>query len=285
MANELTGMEITEISLVDEPANEDAKVVIVKSKGAAQPVTMQAVAAAIAAAMEDLAPEIVAKAAESFSADSNAAAMAAAMIQETVMDMEAIQAALEAAEAAKAEAETALAKARADLAAKDAEIAKLKTPPAPEPSEEEILKGLPESIRKRLEEGKAAEVALAKAKEKDEVDGMIAKAKSLKAGEPEKFGEFLHRIAKGKTTEADVALLEAALAPLVAAMEKSPLFKSLGVPPGGKEADLDDPQAALQAKADEIHKAAGGKLTPAQAYTQAMDENPDLYDAFIAKRR
>ena len=30
--NELTDMEITEISLVDEPANDDARVVIVKAK-------------------------------------------------------------------------------------------------------------------------------------------------------------------------------------------------------------------------------------------------------------
>ena len=49
-------------------------------------------------------------------------------------------------------------------------------------------------------------------------------------------------------------------------------------------ARLSDPDALLKAKATEIHKAAP-QLTDAQAYSQAVDQNPALYAAYVSKRR
>lgn len=318
MANKLTNMEITEISLVDEPANEDAKVVLVKSKsgladgGPLKPVPMAKIAGAVIAAIEEMTPQIVEKAmAEGFSADPDAADAAAAIVKETVMDMEAVTKALEEAEAkldalekrttdadAELKAKDDIIKAKDELiAAKDEEIAKAKAAKGKgkkgdhsEPDgdegegedEEEVMKSLPESIRKRLEEGNAAREALAKARDEAEKAEYIAKAKELNVGDAEKLGGVLRRIAKGTTTVADVAEVESVLKAAAKIAAQSPLFKSLGAA-GAADAD---PEAILKSKADEIVAKSNGKLTFAQAYDQALAENPETYSAYVvAKRR
>lgn len=160
MPQRLTDMEIHEISLVDEPANEDARVVIVKAKGgfkpcdgcedpegctkkgscamdkasyAKKPATVAKVAGAVLAAIDNMAPQIVERAmAEGFSADPDAAATAVAILKETVMDMEAVTKALEDAEARlealekrATDAEAALQERDDVIKAKEAEIADL----------------------------------------------------------------------------------------------------------------------------------------------------------------
>lgn len=308
MANNLTNMEITEISLVDEPANEDAKVVIVKAKsgtadgGPFKPVPMAKIAGAVIAAIEEMTTQIVEKAmAEGFSADPAVAEAAAAIIKETVMDMETVTKALEEAEAkldalekraTDAEAEL---KAKDDIIkAKDEEITKAKKKPAfmkpdgDEAMEEdeaedeaEVMKSLPESLRKRLEEGNAARVELAKSRDEAEQAEYIAKAKALNVGDADKLGGVLRRIAKGTTTTADVAEVEAVLKAAAKIAAQSPLFKSLGAA-GAADAD---PEAILKNKADEIVAKSGGTKTFAQAYDQALAENPEAYNAYVAKRR
>lgn len=294
--NILTDMEISEISLVDEPANEAARVVIFKRKdndmtqptgyGPDNPVPMALIAGAVLAAIENLAPNIVEKAmAEGFSADPGAAKAAATILQETVMDLEAVTKALEAAEEKQAKLEKSLADAEAVIRAKDEiikakdeEIAKSK--PAPAADDEEIIKGLPEPIRKQLEEGRAAKEQLAKAMEAADLAESVAKARDLKVGNPEKVGELLLRVRKGTTTAADAEQIEAVLKSAAEIGAKSPLFKSIGSAEG---VPGDDPEAVLKAKADEIVKAKG--ITFAKAYDEALAANPDLYNAFIAKRR
>jgi small-conductance mechanosensitive channel len=314
--NEISDMEITEISLVDEPANDDARVVIVKAKGgfkpcadcsdaegcmkkgscasdkdgdegkmkkAAAPLSAARVAGAILTAITELSPQIVEKAlAEGFSAHPEAADMAEEIIKETVMDITQLSKALEQAEAdmealtkRATDAETALKVANETIAK-----AKAEEKPA-EPTEEEILKSLPESVRKRLEKAKEDEVALAKMAEAAEEKEAIDKARAMKVAEPEKIGALLLRIAKGKTTAEDAKAIEAVLKQNAAIIEKAPLFKSIGT----AAAVEGDPEEILKAKANEIQTASEGKMTFAQAYDEALKRNPTVYEAYIAKRR
>ena len=325
MPQRLTDMEIHEISLVDEPANEDARVVIVKAKsgfkpcddckdaegcmkkgscamekgyghsGAKKSVPMAKIAGAVLAAIEELAPQIVEKAmAEGFSADPDAAAAATAILQETVMDMEAVTKALEEAEAKletlekrATEAEAASLAKDDVIKAKDAELAELvaksgaKAAADEGNADEEVMKSLPESIRKRLEDADALRVEVQKAKDKAELDEQVAKAKALGAADADAVGALLLRVMKGQTTADDAKVMEDLLKTAKAVDDKSPLFKSIGT----SAAAEGEPEAMLKAKADEIVAKSGGSLTFAQAYDKALAENPNLYNDYVAKRR
>lgn len=134
MPQNLTDMTIEEISLVDDGANEDARVVIVKAKSGLP-------GHAVPGGDDPSNPD--------------AAAMAAASIKEFQMDIETLSKALEDAEAKLAalekrasDAEAALKDAEEVVKAKDAEIAEINKAKNP-PSDEEVLKALPEAIRKR----------------------------------------------------------------------------------------------------------------------------------------
>lgn len=316
--NELTDMEITEISLVDEPANDDARVVIVKAKSkppmdeeddpneaepdgdaddgeqkdksgkgkmkkSAAPLSAARVAGAILTAINELSPQIVEKAlAEGFSANSEAADMAEEIIKETIMDITQLSKALEEAEAKMEALEKRASDAETALKEANDTIAKAKAAETPvEPSEEEVLKSLPEAIRKRLEAAKEAEATIAKMAAEKEENEAIAKARDLKVAEPEKVGPLLLRIAKGKTTADDAKLIEVVLKQHAAITAASPLFKSIG----SAAAVEGDPEEILKAKALEIQKGSEGKLSFAQAYDEALKQNPSVYDAYIAKRR
>jgi hypothetical protein len=309
----LTDMQILEISLVDEPANPQAHVEIFKRKetdmpnySAENPVPMPILAGAVVAALNDLSAQIVEKAlAAGFAADPSAAARAASLLQETVMDGDAVTKALADAEAKVEELAKALADKDGEIAksagrvteleivlkAKDEEIAKAKKKKKsevdanengePDADEEEVMKSLPEAIRKRLEEAEASKVELQKMREKEELSTAIAKAKGMGVAEPEKVGALLLRIAKGKTTTEDAQLLEGILKGAAAIGATAAIFKSIGT---AAVAEInEDPEAFLKAKAEEISKAKG--IPYAAAYTEAMDQNPQAYNAYLAKRR
>jgi colicin import membrane protein len=291
---EISDMDINEISLVDEPANDDAKVVIVKSKSKEHTMkpTEAQVAGAILAAMTDLSAEIVKRASEQFSDNPEAATMAESIIKETVMDIEKMAKALENAEAEISTLTKRAETAEAALKAKDDEIAKMKDGGKSQAEkDEEILKSLPESIRKRLESADA-EVAKAKAAEAEAIEKAaklaaereeteaIEKARGLKVADPEKVGKLLVRVAKGKTTADDVKEIEEILK-RDAALTSSPMFRVIGK----SKAVEGDPEAILKSKAEEIQKAKPS-LTYAQAYDQALKENPEVYEAYtIGKRK
>jgi hypothetical protein len=133
-------------------------------------------------------------------------------------------------------------------------------------------------VRKRLIE---AEEAVTKMRDEAEAKEFIAKAKTLGVGDADKIGGLLLRVTKSKTTAEDAALLESMLKAAGSQEKTAALFKSLG----SDTAVDSDPEALLKAKAEEIAKASGGKLTKEQAYAKAMDENPGLYGEFLAKRR
>lgn len=267
MATNLTEMTIDEISIVDEGANGEARVVLFKSKSAPSGQTEPA----------------------GIAGDANAAALAA-QLKEHEMDIETLSKALEDAEAKfvalekrTTDAEAALEDANAVIKAKDAEIADLKKEATP-PSEDDVMKSLPEPLRKRLEEAetkaRAADEAVAKMAAEKETAEAIAKAREIGVGNPDEIGPMILRVRKGLTTAADADVIESLLKASVAQGKTSALFKAFGT----TEATDGEPEDVLKAKAEEIAKANPG-MTPEQAYAKAVDANPALYNAYIAKRR
>lgn len=357
MTTKLTNMSIDEISIVDDPANEAARVEIVKAKGfkpcegckspdaciekrqcqadvskgkpkdfgdAMKRETERvnaykmfddiykatdALRSAIMGTIEDveqddrpavvgknidafveyikgLAPSILAKAR---AGDGDDPAADAAQLQEMMMNIEQLSKALEDAEAnlatlekRAADAEKRATEAEAIAKAKAGELAELKKSAGGET--EDVLKSLPEAIRKRFEEAeaktKAAEDAIAKMKDESEVKEAIAKAKDLGIGKAEDVGPLLVRVTKGKTTADDAKTLEQLLKSAGEVASKSNLFRSMG----STVAEGVDPDALLKGKAEDIRKAKP-ELSFEQAYTKAVEANPDLYSAYIAKRR
>lgn len=275
MPQQLTDMIIDEISLVDDPANEQARVVITKMKAAPEGQTGS----------------------EGISGNNDPAS--ADQFKEFQMDMENLAKALEDAEAKlealekrTTDAEAALADATEVIKAKDAEIAELQKAKAkPEgkdtendDDEDDVKKSLPESIRKRLDEFEKraadAEAKLAKMAEEKETAEAITKAKSLNFGKAEEIGPLLLRVSKGTTTVADAETLERLFKAAGDQGKVSHLFRSVG----SDTAVEGDPEVLMKAKAEEIRKANAG-MTFEQAYSKAVDENPSLYNAYIAKRR
>ena len=204
--------------------------------------------------------------------------------KESDMDVELINKALTQAEASlEAQGkELAIYKARAEKA--EAALLAAAGSKDDDDDEEEILKSLPAGIRKRLEDGKAAEVALAKAKADAEEGDAITKARAFcpTDADAKTVGPLLLRVAKGKTTADDAETLTRLLKSAAAISARSDLFKSLGADAAGDA--VEDPEAILKAKAAEIKKANKG-MTDEAAYSEALDQNPELYSAYIAKRR
>lgn len=307
MATEISDMVIDEISLVDDPANEQARVVIVKAKKKPSAGYMSKAEESDEdeddeESEEDL--EMLKEAAEELnkrvqrtrsggSPEPDAASMAAASLKEYEMDIESLSKALEDAEAKLTtlskrvdEAEGALAEAHEIIKAKDAEIDTVRKSGASndDDAEEAFFKSLPAKVRKRLEDSeaiaKAAQAELTAMRDKAETTEAIAKARGYKIGNPDTVGPLMLRIAKGLTTQADVEVLEAVLKGAGEVTEKSDLFRSMGSDSGSDT----DPESILKTKAEEIRKANSG-MSFEQAYEKAMVLNPSLYQAYISKRR
>lgn len=306
MAKIIKDMQLDEISLVDDPANPEANVVIAKAKngGGFKPCADCGDEAACRKAGKCLDMEKgcgpskkVAKALAAISAITKAANgsesadddAVSAFLKEHDMTLEELEKAL-------TDAKSALDAADAVIKSKDAEITTLKAALADaqdevkkskeaqaDPTEEELMKSLPESLRKRFVAMEAASKAQA-----DEIEKMrtereeaeaIEKARGL-AGDPKVVGPALLRIRKGKATDADLAEIERLLKAANNQSKTSELYKARGAT-GDEPAD---PETLLKAKADEIRK--GNKdLSSEQAYAKALEENPELYNAYIEKRR
>lgn len=303
MPAHLSDMTIDEISLVDEGANGEARVVIFKAKKTPPKNKQDMVdddgdddTSKSGDNDNDVVKTLLSKFGQTdpdgFSGDPDAAAFAAAQLKEQDMDIEALSKALEDAEAKLValekrtnEAESALEDANAVIKSKDEEIGDLKKSLTTNAGgEDDFMKSLPESVRKRFEDAeakaKAAEEAVAKMQDAAETQDAIAKAKDLGVGNADEVGPLLLRVRKGKTTEADAAALETMLKAQAAQSKVSHLFKAMG----SSNAVDGDPEALIKAKADEIQKANKG-MTAEVAYAKAVEENPALYNAYIAKRR
>ncbi|SCM71515.1 hypothetical protein KL86PLE_100246 [uncultured Pleomorphomonas sp.] len=294
--HEITSMILDEVSLVDDPANPEANVVIAKARQAPPDDDRAgAVRAEIAKAIQDLSPTIIERVGAALPSDTEAADLAAFLLKEKSMDIEELTKAL-------TEAKTALDEATKVTKAKDEEIAKLKTSleeavakakqadeelakakaPKKEETEEDVLKSLPEPLRKRFLALEAADKAkseeIEKMREERELDEAIAKAKGF-AGDPKVVGPALMRIRKGKGTDADVTEIERLLKAQANQEKTSELYKSRG-----SSAAVDgNPEDLLKAKAEDIAKAKN--ISFAKAYAEALEANPDLYNAYVEKRR
>jgi flagellar hook-basal body complex protein FliE len=277
----LKNFRMTELSLVDEGDNPGAEVVVVKRREAS--------------------PDTVADAVAKFRADFEAG-LEDLNTEGGNMDLEALNARLGEIEENLAEvtkrAETAEAKVTELEAERDTLKGQLDTVTkerdAASQTEEDILKGVPEVVRKRIESAESAAALATAAVEKmaneREEGEAVAKARELGVGKAEDLGPLLVRVRKGKTTEADEATLVEVLkgAGALAAGGAKHLFRSAGSNGGTDAVDGDDPEAVLKQKAEDIRKdrqAKGESITFEQAYGIALDQNPDLYDAYVAKRR
>jgi hypothetical protein len=287
VAKQLTDMNIDEISLVDDPANADATVQIFKAKSPDDKATIQKQAADILAlipsAIQELTQQIVAKAALTggFPVDSVAAQMAASSLTEYAMDIQALSKALEDAEAKFVMLEKRATDAEALNATLTTENTILKGAAAANATEEDVIKSAPESVQKMLadlrDKAAASDAVISKMKDEQDMTASISKAKELRFGDPEQVGPLLLRIRKASAEDADTvtALLKRA----GEVTKGSILFRQIGAADGAT-----DPEVLLKAKAEEISKG-NPSLSSAAAYEMALSQNPDLYSAYIAKRR
>lgn len=290
MPQMLSDMSIDEISLVDDPANESARVLIVKSKNKYKKIEDDEMAPE-----EEMDTESDDDDEEMENSDKGhpkkmKKANYQSLKESGVMSIENLTKALEDAESRLNElsqrveqADESLEEANAVIKAKDEEIAKLRGG-SEGAGEEDILKSLPESIRKRLvqaeADAKAAAEEVAKMNAAKEEAEAIAKAREIGVGDPEQMGPLLMRVAKGMSTAEDAAALETLLKSIAEVGATSALFKSIGT----ASASEGDPEVMLKSKAEEIQKGHPGMSFEA-AYTKAMEENPSLYSAYITKRR
>lgn len=166
-----------------------------------------------------------------------------------------------------AEAATKTEKARADKA--DAALAELKKL---HPDEEDVYKGVPDEIRKRLEENEAE---LAKLREKGEMEEMTKRASAIElpAIKVEKLAALLHRVSKGKSTDDDVKEIERVLKAAVELAKKGGLTKGLGASGDPSHAETAFEEAIELAKT----MVAEGKATSVNsAMSKVWAQNPEL---------
>lgn len=285
MTTQLSDLTIDEISIVDDPANGEARVVIFKAKAGdfmpCESCKTPDLCKAKGACMADKAGSRMTKANDHHGQAAPDGA-SGDQLKELQMDLETLSKALEDAEAKMGQlekrtvdAESALADANEVIKAKEAEIEDMKK--SATPAEDDVMKSLPEPIRKRLEE---AEAKIAKMRDEADIKEAVAKAREIGVGKPEEVGPLLLRVSKGATTEDDAKTIESMLKSLAEVEKKSALFKSVGT----TAAADGEPEQVLKAKAEEIHKANKG-MTFEQAYAKAVDENPAVYAEYINKRR
>lgn len=263
--SKLRDMRLDEISLVDEPAAKGARVSIWK-------------AAKMPGMCSDCETPAVCKAAGKCKESEK-------MTKGDTTDLESLSTALD-------EAVTKMEALEAALAAKDAEIAELKKSAggASAGSDDDVLKGLSPGARALVEKAQKqaadAQAAIEKMQDERDTEMFVAKAAGFKVlpVKPEEFGLVLKRIARGKTTAEDVIEIERVLKAADEIGGKTGILKSIGRSGGSAEGGA-TAEARLQAKADEIHKAEGGKISKAAAYSKATEANPELYREYLAEHR
>ncbi len=168
-----------------------------------------------------------------------------------------------------------LVKAKETLETVTSELETLKKAKEGPTKEEELIKSLPEDVRKFVNtlrvQKEAAEEAIRKAKEAEENSVAVAKATELKAIPVEK--EKLVTILKGASPE-----LVDVLTTISAALSDTVLGEvGKNNQTVGKSSEA--AWAKIEAKAMEIAKTE--TLSKAKAITKAVNENPDLYKEYL----
>lgn len=124
----------------------------------------------------------------------------------------------------------------------------------------------------------ALELVQKQAEEKD----LIAKAKDLGVTgiKAEELAPILYRIRKGRTTSEDADRIEKLLAHQATALKKSGAFNAIG----SSAVDAGTAEAKIAAAAEDLRKSKP-TLSKEQAADLVLQENPALYDEYMAERR
>ena len=252
MPNLLYDMEISEISLVDDPASPGSEVVLYKRR------------TGDADMPDDNTPDR-----SSFTIDDFAKALNDAEAELTKV------------RADLATATTDLAKAKTDLATAEGEVTKAKAATTPQ-SEEDFLKSLPEAgraiITKQREEAAEMRASIEKIATERETSDFVAKARGYGKLpiKPEDLGGIMFRLSKGKTTPADIAEVERVLKAAGAA--SGPLLSAVGT---DSTADIEKAVTTL----DNLAKARAEKdnTSFAVAYERVVRERPELYTRYLTE--
>jgi hypothetical protein len=277
-------LRIDEVSLVDEGDNPGAEVSILKRRDRGVD------AAVLKQRLADIAEAIAA--ANEFAAEAADMGAEPAQILKGLenMDLEALNARLGEIEGDLAtitkERDDALAAVTAHAATiatltteRDEAIAKAK--PAEGDDDTDVLKDLPEAIRKRIENAEAtakeAVDEVAKARDERAELAAITKARTigLVEGQVEPVGQLLHRIAKHSQEDADKVFEILKTAGTVNA-DGAKLFEAIGKAAGG-DANATAAETKLEEGISAIQKVKPG-TTREQAYAEVLDANPGLYD-------
>lgn len=174
----------------------------------------------------------------------------------------------------------ALEKRATDAEAKVAELTKQVTElQAKVPKDDDVLKSLPDDIRKRVEKAEAdaaAAIAKAEAEEDKRITAeFVKRAQELGVpAKPEEFGPILKRITQGKSTEADLTEIERVLKALTEQVRKGALFTEQG------RSGADSTQDA-SGRLDAICKqqiAEGKAKNYREALASAKTQHPDLWE-------
>jgi GrpB-like predicted nucleotidyltransferase (UPF0157 family) len=149
-----------------------------------------------------------------------------------------------------------------------------------EPNEEEILKSMPENIRKAYEDMKAktaAQEAIVKVLEEEKVTKAYQEKASVFKSIPAKTEDLATMLKSiGKVDKALVDQVENLLKATDELLAKSVLMGEQGKPGDGGSGDA---LLQLNKKAEDIAKSE--KVSKEVAFSKALKENPELYKAYL----
>lgn len=262
MATVLRRLKLKRVSLVDSPANLEARVVLFKHAEKYQPTGPEVNVDEMVTCKS--CGEKVKK------ADKCSKCGASMVSKEDVMD-EKLKADLEAANAKLAEA-------TAKIEALTAENAGLqKRLDTPEEIEKRKLEALPESVRKQMQEDREEIQKLRAEKSEAELAEVVKAEMPQIPGKPEDTGKLLKRmrdVVKAEDFEALTTMLKAASAQI----ETGKLFREVGKG-GNGEPPAANPMARIEQLAAElISKQAD--LKKADAIARVIEMHPELYGAY-----
>lgn len=134
-------------------------------------------------------------------------------------------------------------------------------------------------LRAQLQAGQVALEEVAKRQVADEITGYVEFARGLGIGDAKVVGSMLWRIAKGRSGPNDAELVAELLSNGGRVEKNRELLATLG--DGGQSSGA---EARVSAMANELVQKSGGNLTPEQVRAEIWARHPDLYRQFLAER-
>ena len=275
----LRRLRLKRVSLVDSPANEDARVVLFKSEHKKQQPTSSEVNVDEMVECKKCGASVAKGSKKCPKCGYEMSVQKATdRPEEDAMDADKLKADLDAANAKLTETTGKLAETEGKLEAlakeRDALQKQLDTPEA---IEKRKLEALPASVRERIEKGEAK---IKKLEDEADESAMVDVVKSTMPNVPGKHsdnGKLLKRVKDSVSTE-DFEALSTMLKAASAQIEKGGLFREVGSGGDGDPSAL-SPLAQIDQKVAEL-VAKNDKLTREAALSQVLAANPALYRAY-----